>query len=441
MKPLRPLLMTFLFAATAFAGCLDATTDDATSPAGELSPLIDVSPAFLAVREAMADVPCMKEDSRTATTKNMLELNLDPLDQMAGSHSHAELDIHEDLLMDSIHNAKGFVLADISDPLDIKELGFLEDTRTQVPVRGAETTLDLKFSTDGQNAYLAYSDAVAVADISDPTNPKLVHTQMNPQGYTAQAHMIYAAKIKDTEYVFVFPSISGVHAVVHKLVGSGPTAKLEFVTMYTYVTPMAPSAQPTAPHDGYVAWDPVVNHNLLYTANSFYGVQVINVDDPAKPETLATIPANADGSPTGAAPTFYHTVQVGWVDGKRIIVTSAEVGYNTMKIFDATNFDDIKFLGQWVFDEMNPSNMQHNLQIVNGTLFEAHYGQGLFGFDLAAYVAKPTEEIPIIFHYQPQGSIWDVVIRKGVAYVSGPGVGAIGYGCFTPGDATLSSDG
>lgn len=441
MTPLRPLLITFLFAATAFAGCLDAATNDTGPQAGELSPLMDISPAFLAIREAMVDVPCMDESSKTETTKNVLELNLDPLDQLAGSHSHAELDIHDDLLLDSIHDAKGFVIADISDPLDIKELGFLRDTRTQVPVRGAETTLDLKFSTDGRNAYLAYSDAVAVADISDPAQPKLVDTEMNPQGYTAQAHMIYPAKIKDTEYVFVFPSISGVHAVVHKLVGSGPTAKLEYVTMYTYASPTAPTAQPTAPHDGYVAWDPVVNHHLLYTANSFYGVQIINVDDPAKPQTLATIPANADGSPTGAAPTFYHSVQVAWIDGKRIVVTSAEVGYNTMKIFDATNFDDVQFLGQWVFDEMNPTNMQHNIQIVNGTLFEAHYGQGLFGFDLAAYVAKPTSEIPIIFHYQPQGSIWDVVVRKGIAYVSGPGVTAVGYGCFTPGDLTLSSDG
>jgi hypothetical protein len=430
----------FLLSASAFAGCLDSTTDE-VPPAGELSPLIDVSPSFLAVREAMAAVPCIDEASRTETTKNVLELNLDPVDQMAGPHAHAELDIHENMLLDTIHDAKGFVLVDISDPLDMKELGFLKDPRIQLPTRGSETTLDAKFSTNGENVYLAYSDAVAVADITDPTAPKLVETEMNPSGYTAQAHMIYPAKIGDAEYVFVFPSVSGIHAVVHKLAGSGPTAKLEYLTTYTYVSPMAPTAEPTAPHDGYVTWDPVVNHNLLYTANSFYGVQIMNVDDPAKPQTVATIPANPSGSPVGNAPTFYHTVQVGWIDGKRIIVTSAEVGYNTMKIFDATNFQSIKYLGEWVFDETNPTNMQHNLQIVNGTLFEAHYGQGLFGFDLASYVAKPSGEIPIIFHYQPPGSIWDVVLRKGLAYVSGPGVGVVGYGCFTPGDASLTSTG
>jgi hypothetical protein len=440
MRVLPSLLVAILLGLGAFAGCLDPAPVTDSEPT-DLPGLIDHSAAFLAVREQMADVPCAPESSLTATTKNLKELNIDAIDEVSGAHSHAELDLFGDLLLDTIYSGKGFALVDISDPLDFKELGFVRDARTQVPTRGADSTLDTKFSTDGENVYLAYSDAVAVADISDRMNPKLVHTEMNPTGYTAQAHMIYPANIDGTEYVFVFPSISGVHAVVHKRTGSGPTAKLEFVTMYMYATPSAPMAQPTAPHDGYVVYDPVAEHHLLYTANSFYGVQIINVDNPAQPETIATIAANADGTPVGYVPTFYHTVQAAWINGKRVIVTSAELGYNTMKIFDATDFANIKFLGQWVFDETNPTNMQHNLQIVNGTLFEAHYGQGLFGFDLAAFVEKPTPELPIIFHYQPQGSLWDVVVRKGIAYVSGPGIVAIGYGCFTPGDESPTSTG
>lgn len=437
----RTLLASALASITLLAGCLETSAEGSGAELAKKALSMDLSPAYMAIREQMLEVPCVEESSRTETTKNLKELNIDPIDQLAGSHSHAEIDLHGNMLLDSIHNGKGFVLVDISDPLDMRELGFFRDGRMQLPVRGADTTLDAKFSTNGENAYLAYSDAVAVVDISEPAKPKLVDTEMNPTGYTAQAHMIYPANINGVEYLFVFPSISGIHAVVHKLVGSGPSAKLEFVTMYMYKEPADPLAQNTAPHDGYVAYDPVVEHHLLYTANSFYGVQVINVDDPKNPETLAEIPANADGTPTGAAPTFYHTIQVEWIGDKRIIVTSAEVGYNTLKVFDATDFDDVEFLGQWVFDEQNPTNMQHNLQIVDGILFEAHYGQGLFGFDLNSYVENPTPELPIIFHYQPQGSLWDVVVHKGVAMVSGPGIHVVGYGCFTPGDETLTSDG
>jgi hypothetical protein len=374
----------------------------------------------------------------------MVKIIDDALSEVGPAHTHAEFDLHEDLLLDSIYSNKGFTLVDISDPLEPKQLGFLLDPTASGPGRGSSSTLDVKFSHDGKNAFIAYSDSVGVADITDPTKPRLVQTMPNPAGYRAQAHMLYDARIGDGEYLFVFPSISGEHVVVHKLKGSGADARLEFVTMYLYLVPTAPTQQPTAPHDGFVTFDPVANHTFLYLANGFYGVQIINVDDPARPVVVATIGANADGSVTGALPTMYHTVQAAWIDGKRIVVTSAEVGYNTLKVFDATNLQAPRFLGQWVFDKNRPTEMQHNLQIVNGTLFEAHYGQGLFGFDLDAYVEKPTPELTPVFHYQPQGgSYWDVVVRRGLAYISDTpqGLHVLGYGCMAPGDAALTSQG
>lgn len=432
--------------ALALGGCLEAGSGKDLKIGVDVSAegALDVSPAFLRAREAMAGVPCQAQVSTTATSPNLKLLVDDPLNEVGPAHSHAEFDLHEDMIADSIYSNKGFTLVDVSDPLEPKQLGFFVDPTASAPGRGASSTLDVKFSHDGANVLVAYSDSVGLVDVSDPARPKLVQTMPNPVGYRGQAHMLYDAKIGEAEYVFVFPSISGEHVVVHRLTGSGASARLEYVTTYMFVTPAAPTRQPVAPHDGYVTFDPVANHTLLYLANSFYGIQIINVDDPARPQTLATIPANADGTATGALPSFYHTVQAQWIDGKRIVVTSAEVGYNTLKVFDATNLQAPKFLGQWVFDERQPTNMQHNIQIVNGTLFEAHYAQGLFGFDLNAYVKNPTPKVPLAFHYQPSGgSYWDVVVRKGLAYVSDTpqGLHVIGYGCFAAGDVRLTSDG
>lgn len=447
MRSVEALGVALLLCIIAFAGCLEpaAAPDDASLDIGAL---VDPSPIFARVRAEMEGVPCTigaSQVSLTTTTENIKSLVDNPLNEMGPTHSRGEFDLHGDLILETFYNNKGFSLVDISDPLDPKQVGFLVDPTASLPARGSASTLDAKFSHDGSAVFLAYSDSVGVADITDPAAPKLVQTMPNPVGYRGQAHMIYDARIGDAEYLFVFPSISGEHVVVHKVTGSGAETRLSYVTTYQVVTPTNPTRQPVAPHDGYVVYDEVAGHHLLYLANSFHGVQVIDVDDPANPRTLATIAANADGSATGYAPSFYHTIQAGWIDGRRIIVTSAEVGYNTLKVFDATDFSNVKFIGQWVFDDQNPTNMQHNLQIVDGILFEAHYGQGLFGFDLRAYLQGPTPDVPVAFHYQPPGggSLWDVVVRKGVAYASdtSQGLHVLGYGCFTPGDLALDSDG
>ncbi|MBI2077792.1 MAG: hypothetical protein HYT80_05390 [Euryarchaeota archaeon] len=427
------------------AGCLEEPSKGAASPLVPV-PGLDVSAAFEAIRADMASVPCKADTvSSTASSANVKQLATSPLNELGGAHSHAEFDLHGDLLLDSMYNNKGFTLVNVSNPLEPVQVGFFVDPTPSTPGRGSSSTLDVKFSHDGNNVFLGYNDAVALVDVSDRTKPKLVQTMPNPTGYRAQAHMVYDAKIGNGEYLFVFPSISGEHVVVHKMTGSGPDARLTYLTMYTFVTPTAPTRQPVAPHDGFVMFDPVENHTLLYLANSFYGVQVINVDDPAQPQWVTTIAANADGTPTGYLPSFYHTVQAAWIDGKRIIATSAEVGHNTLKVFDATNLKAPKFLGQWVFNEQQSTNMQHNLQIVNGTLFEAHYQQGLFGFDLRSYLQNPTPKLSPSFHFQPAtgGSIWDVVVRKGLAYVSNTpqGVHVVGYGCFAAGTESLTSDG
>jgi hypothetical protein len=251
--------------------------------------------------------------------------------------------------------------------------------------------------------------------------------------------------VNGTEYVFVGPSVSGTGLLVAKIVGAGADAKLELVRVYPSTGAHAIAPQAFAPHDTFAEYDAVYGHHILYAANSFQGVVILNIDDPANAVPIASLPGAQAPPPTGLAPNHYHTIQPTWIGEKRIFVTVSEVGYNTLKIFDATDLEDPKFMGEWVYDRNQPTNLQHNFQIVDGKIFMGHYEHGLFVFDLAAFVADPSAGLPEIGHYQPPpgGLVWDVVLWDGVLFISDipQGLHVLGYGCFEPGDVRFTSRG
>lgn len=435
----------------AVAGCLGGAEEKSVDVDVGVSVSADLSPVYQKIRELLKGVPCtVNAVSTSATSANLKEIAYDALDDVGPVRTHGEFDVHGDLAVEAFYNQRGFSLINISDPSAPAQLGFFTFNPAPAGVPPSPppsaSTYDVKFSADGKLVFAGLSDRILVIDVSDPTRPQRVSTFMHPPEYRGQAHMMFDAVIGGAEYLFVVPSISGTGMLVAKLdpAASG-SARLELVKVYAsaVASPFAPQA--LAPHDAYVTFDAEANATLLYLANGLNGIIAMDVDDPANAQVVLSIPAGAGSPPQSAAPTYYHSIQAKWIGGKRILATSAEIGYNTVKVFDVTDLKAPKFLGQWVYDERQPFQMEHNLQIVEGILFVAHYQQGLFGFDLNAYVGASGARLAPTLHFQPrQGGLnWDVVVKDGLLYLSdiAQGLYVVGYGCFAAGSPDLTSDG
>lgn len=418
------------------AGCF-GTGNPALDDGGTI-PSDPLGPAYRAIRDLLEDVPCETASvSLTETSRNFRLLASDALDDVGPVRTHGELDFFGPWAVEGYYNHEGFSLVNLTDPLEPEEVSF-------VRLNTGSATYDVKFSDDGQHVYVGLKDRIVTVDVRDPYDPVVRHTLRHPPNYGGQAHMLGVVALSGTEYVFAVPSISGTGVLVAKRVGANETAALEVVTVYASTAPSPYLPQALAPHDVYTTWDPVENQTLLYAANGFNGWVVMSIDDPENPKTLATVAAPQGTPPQSLAPTYYHSINAKWIGDRRIVATSAEVGYNTIKVFDATDFSNIELLGQWVYDANNPTNMEHNLQIVNGTLFAAHYGQGVFVFDLRDFAAGDAATLAPTAHFQPEegGLIWDVVVRNGVVFVSDipQGLHVLGYGCFEAGTEALTSD-
>jgi len=184
---------------------------------------------------------------------------------------------------------------------------------------------------------------------------------------------------------------------------------------------------------------------LLYSSDGYHGWTVFNVNDPTAPELAGGIVRPETG--------YTHTIQAATVGDRRIVATIAEVGSNFLQVYDATNLQAPLLLASW---QASPTGVspQHNFNIVNGSLYLAHYANGLYVFDLtqlpdipaagqldfapsAHYSTGAESPISLFSHF------WDLVLWNGLLYGSSmeDGVHVIGYGCNTPGDSTLTSTG
>jgi hypothetical protein len=423
------------------AGCATAplpSTDD-------LPPHLTAPDPWPAVRAAMEGVPCEAAVGGTGDDSENLRLlaNL-----TMGSGIHAELDLGAGLAVQARYSDGGFEVYDIRDPLRPVALAAFTD---------APGALDVKFGPDNATVFVGLGDGIAIADVSDPTAP--VATGMYswddlpapPEGpmqvANANAHMLATARIGASDWLFVAPNAqTGVW--VFAIEGEVGARTLRYVAQT-----LPAEGGPLGPHDIFVHEDPLDGHWYLYSADGFHGWTVFDVDDPTAPVPAGGLVNPAEGS-------YTHTIQAGVVEGRRLVATIGEVGANVLRIYDATVLAAPVLLAVWHSGD-SPVAPQHNLNIAGTGLYVAHYGQGLYVFDLTdaltAGLGVPlagTASLAPRAHWAAQESpglqgpldfdgFWDVVLQDGVLYVShiSEGLVVLGYGCNQLPDPTLTTTG
>jgi hypothetical protein len=388
------------------------------------------SKTWKAVAKQMKGVPCEADVTEGETSANLKTLTAQP---WPPDITTGELDIEGDLLLGHIYASPGGLVAvDVSNPLKARIL-------TAFRLDGY-FTYDVKITTDGTTALLGFDDGIAsagiaVVDIRDPEKPKLMDTWVSERpGALQNGHMLYTEYIDETDWVFLAPNDStGVWIL--KLVGDPGKRKIELVTQTLLV-----EGGPLGPHDMYIGFDKDLETWVLYAADGYEGWLAYDIGDPATPAFLGGFLHPSTG--------YTHTIQAGTIAGRRIVATVEEVGGNFLKVYDATDLLRPVLLGVWSNDTV-PVASQHNLQIVGDHLYVAHYGSGVYVFDLAqvAEDATPlTSSIAPVALYQPgDASFWDVVLADGLVYAgkfsAGAGFDVVGFGCITPGAKAMTSTG
>lgn len=417
-------------------GCLDGegTGDDGAVGGGDGLP----ADPFEAVRTAMADVPC-EADVGEATSANLAVLARATFEEGGAG----DIDVRGRLL------ASTRSLHDVSDPLDPVLLA--DFVTLEIDAGG-----DVKFLSDNQTLVTGAPGGILLLDVRDPAAP-VVEDEWSFDEFTGvnlpggslflNAHMLGTALIGGTDWVFLAPnSNSGIWIL--RVDGEPGSRQL------TYVTQTLPAeGGPLGPHDLFVHQDPFTDGWLLYSADGFHGWTVFSLDDPTAPAPL--------GGLVLPQPGYTHTIQAARFGERRIVVTIAEVGENLLQVFDATVLQAPILLATWQVAPL-ATTPQHNINIVGDHLYLAHYGYGMFVFDLTTVGTLPLSSVGTfqpVAHYDPVPggtpyvagidgfeAVYDVVLQDGVLYVSGfsdpvNGIDVLGFGCITPGDATQRSIG
>lgn len=439
------LTITFCALLLPLAGCLEDGGDNQTIAGkaqlqGREPRALEAiqQQAYDQIRALMAGVPCEAPVSME-TSENLKQLGSIQFE----TRGTAEIDIHEDMLL--MARGGGFELFDIADPLDPYQLSNWTETRGN---------LDVKFSPDAKTAFIGAGWGIDVVDISSPLEPmrtsqfQFSSVPTMPGEAGRNAHMLYTAEIADAQWLFLAPN-SNTGVWILKIEGDAAERKLTYVTHTQAI-----EGGPLGPHDMYVQFDADLKKWLLYNADGFHGWEVFDVSDPTKPMMIGGIIRPEGG--------YTHTIQAAKINGKRIVVTIAEVGANLLEVYDASDISRPVLLGVWniaTYGMPNPAGLtypQHNFNIVDGKMYLAHYGSGIFVFDLTKIGDQPllgTQDIEPIAHYASGGNaqnspvsfgdFWDAVVKDGVLYGSNMrnGVHVIGFGCLAVGDPLLTSDG
>lgn len=421
-----------LAAALVSSGCLGGGGDgDDGAATGTGIPLDPLE----AVRAALAGVPCEAPVGEGTSANLLLLANASSEGGGAG-----DIDIGDDIL------ASTSALFDISDPLHPTVLADFD----LLEISGGG---DVKFLHGNQSIVMG-GGGVVLVDIRDPTAP-VVEDEWSFDEFTGvnlpggdlflNAHMLATARIGEQDWVFVAPnSNSGVWI----LAVEGEVGSRQLV----YVTQTLPvEGGPLGPHDMSVTQDEFTGEWLLYSADGFHGWTVFNIDDPTQPLPVGGLVAPQTG--------YTHTIQAARIGERRIVATIQEVGENILSIYDATILQAPVLLATWQV-QAGATTPQHNLNIVDGRLYVAHYGYGMYVFDLLDAGALPlvgAASLQPVAHYDPVPggepfvagiggfeAIYDVVLKDGVLYLSGfsdpvVGVFSVGYGCLTPGDSEQTS--
>lgn len=437
---------TAIFVLIAAAGCLDSNSISGYDPttAGE-----NADPYGL-IQTMIQDVPCEAPANTIDTSANLrLLANLTFLRQDDRPDGAGELDLRGDLLVAA--RDRGFSLVDLANPLQPTILSNFAD---------ADGDLDAKFSPDNRTVLVGGPKGIELVDVSVPTEPRhagrwnfsdVPSIPRGPSGgYGENAHMLATARIADQDWVFLAPN-SGTGVWVLELVGPPGDRSLRFVT-----TTLPLEGGLAGPHDMFVDFDPVLKTWLLYEADGFHGWAAFDIRDPARPTLVGGVVRPESG--------YTHTVQAAWIGSRRLVATIQEIGVNTLELYDATLLQAPVLIGTWQVSRGTIAP-QHNINIVAGKLYMAHYTNGLFVFDLTKVEPLlPTGIVDMqpVAHYAGSrstpstlgfGDFWDVVVGRGIVYASGVnytyapndgrflGLHVLGFGCNRPGDVSLTSRG
>lgn len=370
------------------------------------------------------DLPC-QADVGAGTSANLHTLG----SVLTGTNS-GEIDVHGDLAAVASYGGGGFDLVNVSDPTDPTIISRYRSS----PAPG----LDVKFSTDGRTALVGRRGGVDAVDVSDPADPRRIDTA--PLPLAQESHMVFVHRIDGVDHVFA-AAAGLVGPGVHVYTLTGPAGDRDLTHVGTVPLPGV-----LGPHDMYVQDDRKLDRPILYVADTYNGWAAFDVSDPTAPVPLGGVPVAAG---------YTHSVQSAWIDGHRIVVTIQESngifppGTATLKVHDATVLSAPVLVGTWA-DDLTPLEWQHNIQIVEGKLYVAHYDEGFFVFDLG--LLNRTGVLEPVARYdpvQPDGYHWDVVVDDGVVYTSDfqgfgeddGGLYAVQFGCIDVGDPAQSSTG
>ena len=426
---MRPL--TVLVAVLVLAGCV-APLGDAPAPAD-----VAAGDAWERVRALLADVPCEAAVVGKETSENLLPLANLAFPEESGSHG--EMDVRGDLALVSRYSAGGFEVVDLADPADPKVLAVFELPET--------VALDVKWMPAGDAAVVGDRGKVHLVDLRDPANPVLAATfDEAAEGLRPyQSHMLHAWAAADgTEYVYVATQ-SG-RAPMYVLERDGWT--LAHAGQYAF-SPVLASDPALGQHDMTVYHDEILGEPVLYVAEGALGWSAADLADPANPQRIGGTLSPEPGAG------YTHTVRVEFLDGKRIVVTMQEVGQNSLKVYDATDLRAPVLLARWNADPARPHIPQHNIQLLDGMLYLAHYTEGVYVFDITGLVGGPplagSATMAPVAHWAVEepdepsalgfANVWDVVLSKGILYASdsSDGVTSIGFGCLAAGDPALTA--
>lgn len=442
MRRVAVLLLPMLL----LAGCVSLPDDVGTASL----PDAEAAAAVVAnLQTLLAGVPCEAKTVGAGTSENLLPVATLPYDES----THGEIDIRGDWMLVARYASGGFELVNVADPAKPRLVAVYQSEE--------KSAYDVKWMPDGRTAVVGHGRTIDLVDVSPVMDPALTAEAIDMQGLApvlldswkypgggripfTNMHMLTSARIGDIDFVFIAPN-DDAGIMVTKLVGEGAERKLETIGR---IGADVLGGGPLGPHDMSLVVDEITQKPLLYVANGFEGWRVFDVSDPAKPIGLATMPNLLTGQG------YTHTVIGQKVGDRRILAAIQEVGVNTLSIFDVTNFATPILLAQWQADRREPTNPQHNIQLLNGTLYMAHYTKGVYVFDLNKLDKTPvagTLSLRPVAHYAPEkpgqagptgfDNIWDVVVHRGLLYVNDvkAGTHVIGYGCLVPGDETATS--
>lgn len=362
----------------------------------------------------------------------------------------SEIDVAGDHLYIGVMDY-GFIIVDISDPLDPQITASVELTSTDnlappdVPLT-LPYMADLKVDATGDWIFVATelstNPGVHIYDARDRSNPVLAGFWPNP-GQLLGCHMIEYAVIDGQEYLFCAPLDDAVYVGLIQPETPLPVREIAYLNRWTPTglefiqrdVDGILNSPPTGYHSvgGHhdMTWqqDPLTGDHVLSVSLWSLGWFWLDVNTPAVPTELGSW--FGEGSPDWGG--NMHTAMLFEDDGRRIAVGIPEVAVPpVVHTLDVSDYSAPEVLAHWnAVDDWHGEDGRystHNFQVVDQVMYMTHYHAGLFALDLStpedpvvAGTFMPFDRTEETYGRGCCGGSWDVVVWKGYVYVANTG--------------------